>query len=146
VAAAFTLGADFAAAGPYVDAFMENIDWARVYGRYQRAVDASSDGLGASHEDLKKAHLLDVRRAGVYEQADSVIPGAAWRDPQAVDEWAGTLPKDEPVVVYCVYGHEVGRSTAMRLRAAGIKARFLRGGLDGWKAAGLPLQPKGGNS
>lgn len=135
-----------AAAGPYVDAFMENIDWARVYGRYQRAVDASSDGLGASHEDLKKAHLLDVRRAGVYEQADSVIPGAAWRDPQAVDEWAGTLPKDEPVVVYCVYGHEVGRSTAMRLQAAGIQARFLRGGIDGWKAAGQPLLAKAGAS
>lgn len=135
-----------AAAGPYVDAFMENIDWARVYERYQRAVEASSDGLGASHDDLKGARLLDVRRAGVYEQAGAVIPGATWRDPQAVDEWAATLPKDEPVVVYCVYGHEVGRSTAMRLQAAGIRARFLRGGIDGWKAAGQPLQAKGAAS
>jgi Fe-Mn family superoxide dismutase len=50
------------------------------------------------------------------------------------------------VVVYCVYGHEVGRSTAMRLRATGVDARFLRGGIDGWKAAGKPLQSKGGTS
>lgn len=28
-----------AAAGQYVDAFMDNIDWARVYGRYQAAVE-----------------------------------------------------------------------------------------------------------
>jgi superoxide dismutase, Fe-Mn family len=45
-------------------------------------------------------------------------------------------------MVYCVYGHEVGRSTAMRLRAAGVDARFLSGGIDGWKAAGRPLAAK----
>lgn len=133
-----------AAAGQYVDAFMENINWTRVYERYQRAVEATSDVLGASLEDLQGAHLLDVRRAGVFEQANSVIPGATWRDPQSVNEWAASLPKGEPVVVYCVYGHEVGRSTAMRLHASGVHARFLRGGIDGWKAAGKPLQSKGG--
>ena len=46
---------------------------------------------------------------------------------------------DREVVVYCVYGHEVGRATALRLRAAGLKARYLRGGIDGWQAAGRPL-------
>jgi superoxide dismutase, Fe-Mn family len=46
------------------------------------------------------------------------------------------------VVVYCVYGHEVGRGTALRLRAQGVNARFLRGGIDAWEAAGLPLTDK----
>jgi len=41
--------------------------------------------------------------------------------------------------VYCVYGHEVGRSTALRLRAQGINARFLKGGIDEWQKANLPL-------
>jgi Fe-Mn family superoxide dismutase len=45
------------------------------------------------------------------------------------------------VVVYCVYGHEVGRATAMRLRAAGVNARYLRGGIDGWVSAARPTQP-----
>jgi len=131
-----------AAAGQYVDAFMENIHWARVYARYQRAVETSSESFGVSHDGLQGAHLLDVRRAGVFEQAGEVIPGAMWRDPQTVESWAASLPKNEPVVVYCVYGHEVGRSTAMRLRAAGVDARFLRGGIDGWRAAGGALAPK----
>jgi Fe-Mn family superoxide dismutase len=52
------------------------------------------------------------------------------------------LPSDREIVVSCVYGHEVGRTTALRLRAAGLNARFLRGGIDGWQAAGLPLVPK----
>jgi Fe-Mn family superoxide dismutase len=134
---------DGAAAGAYVDAFMPLIDWARVYERYQHAVEQGSAGLAASHDDVARAHLLDVRRAGVFEQADSLITGAQWRDPQHVASWAAQLPPGEPVVVYCVYGHEVGRATAMRLRAAGVDARYLPGGIDGWKAAGRPLQPKG---
>jgi Fe-Mn family superoxide dismutase len=46
------------------------------------------------------------------------------------------------VIVYCVHGHEVGRATALRLRAAGLNARFLRGGIEGWQAAGRALEPK----
>ncbi len=46
------------------------------------------------------------------------------------------------VVVYCVYGHEVGQSSAARLRHAGISARFLIGGIEDWKKAGRPILPK----
>ncbi len=128
--------------GAYVDAFMTNIAWAQVYLRYQHAVHAASTPFGATHDDTAGVLMLDVRRAGVFENATAMIPGASWRDPGAVSTWATELPKDREVVVYCVYGHEVGRSTAMRLRAAGIKARYLEGGIDGWKAAGLPLADK----
>jgi len=62
-----------------------------------------------------------------------MIPGAEWRDPSRVGEWSAELPADRKVIVYCVYGHEVGRATALRLRAAGIAAHFLRGGIDGWR-------------
>ena len=131
-----------AAAGQYVDAFMENIHWSRVYERYQAAVEAASEPLGVGHDEAPDAQLVDVRRLGMYEQADTVIPGSRWLDPSQVASWSGSLRPDQPVVVYCVYGHEVGRSTAMRLRAAGVNAKFLRGGIDGWKAAGRPLESK----
>jgi len=132
-----------AAAGAYVDAFMANIAWAPVYRRYQAAVHAASDGFGATQDELASALLFDVRRAGVFEQATGMIPRAHWCDPATVDQWAAELPKDRDIVVYCVYGHEVGRVTAMRLRAAGLRARYLQGGIDGWQAAGRPLAPKG---
>ena len=79
----------------------------------------------------------------MFDKAQTLIPGAKWRDPAEVDTWARDLPLDEEIVVYCVYGHEVGRATALRLRAQGLKARFLRGGIDGWQAAGRPVDPKG---
>ncbi|MFZ2649697.1 MAG: Fe-Mn family superoxide dismutase [Burkholderiaceae bacterium] len=135
-----------AAAGAYVDAFMANIDWARVYERYQHAVHAASEPFGAAQDQVAGAIVLDVRRAGVFEQATTMIPGARWCDPADVGHWAGELSADRDVVVYCVYGHEVGRATALRLRAAGLKARFLSGGIDAWQAAARPLEPKPPNA
>ena len=131
-----------AAAAAYVDAFMANLDWAAVYRRYQHAVYAASELAGAGQGELGQALVLDVRRAGVFAKAQTQLPGALWRDPAAVSEWAGELPPDRDIVVYCVYGHEVGRATALRLRAAGLNARYLDGGIDSWQAAGLPLEAK----
>jgi len=135
-----------AAAGNYVEAFMENIDWANVYERYQLAVHGASEPFGATQDEVAGALVLDVRRAGVVKDAPTRLTGATWRDPATVDSWVGDLPSDQEVVVYCVYGHEVGRAAALRLRAAGVRARYLRGGIDGWQAAGRALEPKGATS
>ena len=136
---------DFGAnAKAYVAAFMENIDWNGVSLRYAAAVEASTAALAAAAGDLERSAALkrvDVRRKGAYDAARDMIEGAVWRDPERVEEWAGELAGAE-VVVYCVYGHEVGRSTAARLRDAGVAARFLSGGIEDWKKAGRPVQPK----
>ncbi len=131
---------------PGVTEFIAGIDWAVAYERYRDAVHSLSEPFAATHADLDDAVVLDVRRAGVFEQAATMIPGARWRDPAAVKTWSTDLPSDRDIIVYCVYGHEVGRATAMRLRAAGKRARFLSGGIDGWQGAGRPLEPKGGSS
>ena len=132
-----------AAAAAYVDAFMTHIDWAAVYARYQRAVNAASEGLHCGAQDAQLAsHLIDVRRAGAYEAAATQLPNARWHDPSAIASWAQDMPGGADVVVYCVHGHDVSRAAALRLRAAGVEARFLQGGLEGWAAAGLPLLPK----
>jgi Fe-Mn family superoxide dismutase len=131
-----------AAAGAYVDAFMANIDWAAAYARYRAAVAAAAEGLAVGADDIAGAELIDVRRAGAYSQGDTKIAGAQWRDPATIGLWAGELAPDWPAVVYCVYGHEVSQAAALRLRAQGVPARFLRDGIEQWTAAGRPLQPK----
>ena len=136
---------DFGAdAKAYVAAVVENIDWNKVSARYVAAVEASTGSLAIGPDEIQKAAgmtRVDVRRKAPYEGAKDVIQGAEWRDPEKVDEWAASLAGKE-VVVYCVYGHEVGQSTAARLCDSGITARFLVGGIDAWKAAGRPLDPK----
>ena len=123
---------------------LADLDWPQAYQRYQDAVHAASAHF-ASH-DPSGALLLDVRRAGVFEAATTMIPGAVWRDPAAVAAWVGALHADRPVLVYCVYGHEVGRVTAVRLRALGVNARFLVGGIDAWQRAGRATVTKGAPS
>jgi superoxide dismutase, Fe-Mn family len=149
---------DGVAAAASVNAFMDHIDWTAVYERYQHAVHAASEGHGASLDDAAAARLvaaaapsataanaplvIDVRRAGVYQKATTTLPGARWEDPALVGTWAARLPPGREVLVYCVYGHEVGRATALRLRAAGVNERYLLGGINAWQNAGRPVQAK----
>jgi len=125
-----------------IDAFLANVDWADVYARYQHAIEQASEGCGVGHEDLADALVLDVRRKAMFERAATRLPRADWRDPARVAAWSSEIPAGRPVVVYCIYGHEVGRATALRLRAAGVDARFLQGGIDGWQSAGRALETK----
>lgn len=76
--------------------------------------------------------LLDVRRRTDKEADPRSIPGAVWRDPEQVAEWAGELPQDKPVVLYCVRGGSVSKSVQAALREKRIDARFLEGGLTAW--------------
>ncbi|MEQ9643758.1 MAG: chromate resistance protein [Alphaproteobacteria bacterium] len=80
--------------------------------------------------------LIDARRASAYAEADRILPAALWRDNGGVDAWAP--PAGTEVVVYCVHGHNVSQSTVTQLRARGVRARTLAGGIEGWIAAGGP--------
>jgi Fe-Mn family superoxide dismutase len=138
---------DFGAnAGAYVDTFLRNIHWDKANARYAVAVHQATAGLAVSAEEVLRApdavELIDVRRAGAYQAANEIIAGARWLDPEQVETWASALKADKPVVVYCVYGHEVGQSTAAILRANGIDAHFLAGGIQDWKADGRPMGRK----
>lgn len=83
--------------------------------------------------------LLDVRRKVDYDDAPRTIPGAGWRDPEAVDLWAAELSAGQPTVVYCVKGGSVSRSVSDRLQKKGIEAVFLEGGLKAWTDSGRPV-------
>jgi Fe-Mn family superoxide dismutase len=107
-------------------------------------VHAAGEPFGVSGDEIGDARVIDVRRAGVFGQARTMIPDARWCDPAAVATWAADLPAGRALVVYCVHGHEVSRATALRLRAADLDARYLRGGIDGWQAAGRLLVDKPG--
>jgi len=101
-----------------------------------------SEPFGVGPGELPHARLVDVRRLPAFEKSAAMLPAAIWRDPALVDAWAGELDPAKAVLVYCVYGHEVSRGTVLRLRSLGLQAWFLRGGIDAWATAGLPLSGK----
>ena len=80
--------------------------------------------------------ILDVRRAADREAAPEHLVGADWKDPGQLADWADGLPTDQDIVLYCVRGGSVSNSVVDALQAKGLKARFIEGGIEGWKAAG----------
>jgi rhodanese-related sulfurtransferase len=79
--------------------------------------------------------LLDVRRAEDKAQGPEGIPGAEWRDPAKVDEWAGGIPPGQETVLYCVRGGSVSKSVQAALAARGVSARYVEGGLAAFREA-----------
>lgn len=86
--------------------------------------------------------LLDVRRDEAFAADGMSLPRALRRDPEAMASWAGALEPHRPIIVACVHGHSVSQGVAAALAARGLDARYLAGGIEGWRALGLPMDPK----
>jgi superoxide dismutase, Fe-Mn family len=144
---------DFGAnAAAYVDAFLRNVDWAVVAerlrgandGRVPRDAEADDPALpSVAAEELadiaaaqRHVQVVDARPRHYFSRGADMMRGATWHDPDRVDEWSGELDADAPVFVYCAYGYAVGRCVAAALRERGLDARYVRGGLSAWYAAG----------
>lgn len=85
--------------------------------------------------------LIDVRRASARAQDGTDIAGARWLDPARWLDWKDGVRADRPVVVYCAFGHEISQGLVAALRAMGVDARHLDGGIAAWKAAGHGTVP-----
>ncbi len=81
--------------------------------------------------------VLDVRRRDIYDQAERTIPTARWREHTTARVWGRDLPRGVPVVLACVHGHNVSQLATAELRAMGVNARALAGGIEGWINGGL---------
>ena len=56
--------------------------------------------IGTPHAPL----IFDTRRSAAFDEASRLIPGAKWRDRQAVDEYAARIPMGREVVVVAYMG------------------------------------------
>ena len=92
--------------------------------------------------------VIDVRRRPAFLEAEAMLSGALRREPDEAGAWAKSLPAASAVVVYCVHGHEVSQGAAAALQETGIAARYLEGGLAGWKEAegALDHKPRNGST
>jgi len=88
-----------------------------------------------------EAQLIDVREQ--YEWDAGRIPGAAHINLEALGNRTGEIDKDRPVIFQCRIGNRSAFATEV-FRNAGYDAFNLAGGIEAWAAAGLPLEPEGG--
>jgi rhodanese-related sulfurtransferase len=95
--------------------------------------------LFASNQDVL---LYDVRLPLDLLANSEIIPGATRLAPKEVLENPALIPKDKDSIVYCTCpSDETSRAILHRVLAMGfLRTKFLRGGLEAWKASGFPVE------
>ena len=156
---------DFGAqAAAYVDQVMANLNWERIGARYRLAI---GEGAGEdkfflpygapaqeeariSAEELKQALanddnlrpvLLDLCLPRDLPRRTDRLAGAAMHAPGALQRWIEELPRDRPIVAYCICGFQVSGRAVTELRQRGYDARALVGGITAWHAIGGTTVP-----
>jgi len=102
----------------------------------------SPEELHALMEAKQEILLFDVRQPLDLLAHSEILPGAQRLSPKEVVERASLIPKDKDAVIYCACVSE--KTSRMILRRAMAldfsRIKFLRGGLEGWKAKGYPVE------
>jgi rhodanese-related sulfurtransferase len=106
----------------------------------------SEAGKEVSRDEARKlieegVQVVDVRAEHEWEAGR--IAGATHLPLAELNQRAGEIDKERPVLLYCRGGN---RSTmaAAALADAGYDAAKLSEGIVGWAEAALPLEPDGG--
>ncbi|TBH21418.1 rhodanese-like domain-containing protein [Thermus thermamylovorans] len=97
---------------------------------------AMAPAVAKQQMDAMDVFLLDVREPSEF-QAER-IQGAVNIPIRDLPRRIGEVPKGKPVIVYCKVGHRGAMATVF-LRGQGYNVQSISGGLDAWKAAGLPV-------
>ena len=96
------------------------------------------EALAAGEE---RPFIVDLRHPLDVLSDPLVLPGALRIGPEDLKKRRELIPGDRDIVLYCTCpSEETSAKVAMDLRRMGIKrVRPLRGGLQGWKDAGYPV-------
>ena len=96
--------------------------------------------LLASNQDVL---IFDVRQPLDLLGDSVIIPSAQWLAPDEVRANPLLLPKERDLIVYCTCpSDKTSRTILHRALAMGfLRIKFLKGGLDGWRAGGFPVEP-----
>ena len=112
-----------------------------------RGLRLEPEQLLAMIEDSRSAgaqapFIIDLRHPLDVLTDPAVLPGALRIGPDELRMHRDEIPNDREIVLYCTCPSEqTSAKVAMELRRLGVhRVRPLRGGLQGWKDAGYPLE------
>jgi len=96
----------------------------------------------ARSEGSEAPFIIDLRHPLDVLTDPEVLPGALRIGPDELKLHRDEIPHDREIVLYCTCPSEqTSAKVAMELRRLGVsRVRPLRGGLQGWKDAGYPLE------
>jgi len=105
----------------------------------QQGIDTSQAILLLNREE---ARVLDIREQADYRKGH-IVNALNLPEGRLKDELSRlNLAKERPVIVCCASGLRAPQA-AKQVRAAGFQQVYvLKGGIQGWQEAGLPLERK----
>jgi rhodanese-related sulfurtransferase len=111
----------------------------RELGQHTIAPEALHTLLASDRDVL----VVDVRQPLDLLGDSVIIPGAIWFAPQELIDDPSLLPGGRDLIVYCTCpSDKTSRAVLDRALAMGFsRIKFLKGGLDGWRARGYPVEP-----
>jgi rhodanese-related sulfurtransferase len=103
------------------------------------APEALHSMLAADQELL----LFDVRQPLDVLVSYEIIPGAKRIPPKELLENPSLIPKEKDSIVYCTCPSDKTSRAILRraLALRFLRIKFLKGGLEAWKARGYPVEP-----
>jgi Fe-Mn family superoxide dismutase len=90
---------------------------------------------------MSRTVLLDLCLPRDLPRRVDMLAGAIMHAPGALARWVEELPRNRPVVVYCICGFQVSGRAVTELRERGTDARALVGGITAWHAIGGKTVP-----
>lgn len=101
------------------------------------------DALHALMDSKQEVQIVDVREPLDILGESVMILGAQWLAPEEVRANPSLLRKDNNLVVYCTCpSDKTSRTVLHQALAMGVlRIKFLKGGLDGWRSKGYPVEP-----
>ena len=95
----------------------------------------------AERAGLDRPFIVDLRHPLDVMTDPLILPGALRIGPDELKQRREIIPTDRDIVLYCTCpSEESSAKVALELHRLGIKrVRPLRGGLQGWKDAGYPV-------
>jgi membrane protein DedA with SNARE-associated domain/rhodanese-related sulfurtransferase len=95
----------------------------------------------AERDGEERPFIVDLRHPLDVLTDPLVLPGAFRIGPEELKQRSEMIPHDRDIVLYCTCpSEETSAKVALELRRMGVqRVRPLRGGLQGWKDAGYPL-------
>jgi rhodanese-related sulfurtransferase len=87
--------------------------------------------------------IYDVRQPLHLLTDSEIIPGAKRLAPQEVIDNPSVIPREQDAVVYCTCPSDetAKRILHQALALKFLRVKFLKGGLEAWKAKGYPVEP-----
>ena len=103
------------------------------------APEALQELLASNQEVL----IFDVRLPLDLLVDSEIIHGAKRIPPKDVEENPSLIPRDKDTIVYCTCPSDKTSRAILRkaLDLQFSRVKFLKGGLEGWKAKGYPVEP-----